>query len=119
MIIRADSRAALAALAALNPARIRSHLQGAVQSTLQDAKNLATKKLNARYTRPDFATNKMQLKTSGLHGSLSVTDHRYGLTQYVVNPNTRPIIPPEGSALKFAALIMKFAQSLYRSRTSL
>ena len=96
MIVRVDARAALAALQALNPARIRSRLQGAVQKTLTDAKNLATQKLNARYTRPDFATNKMKLKASGLNGSLSVSDKRHGLTQYVVNPNTRPPHNPAG-----------------------
>lgn len=94
--VKVDNRAALAALSALNPARIRSRLQGAVQSTLQDAKSFATAKLNARYVRPDFATSNMQLKAAGLNGTLSVSDRRHSLTQFVVNPNTRPPHNPPG-----------------------
>lgn len=94
--VTVDNRAALAALQALNPARIRSRLQGAVRKTLDDAKSFATAKLNARYTRPDFATSNMKLKVAGLNGSLSVSDKRHGLTQYVVNPNTRPPHNPPG-----------------------
>ena len=96
MIIHVNNRAALAALQAINPARIRSSLQGAVQSTLQDAKSFATAKLNARYVRPDFATNNMQLKTAGLNGSLFVSDKRHGLTQFIVNPHSRPPNNPAG-----------------------
>lgn len=94
--ISVDNRAALAALNAINPARIRSRLQGAVRKTLDDAKSFATQKLNARYVRPDFATSNMKLKVAGLNGSLSVSDKRHGLTQFVVNPNTRPPNNPVG-----------------------
>lgn len=94
--VKVDNKAALAALAAINPARIRSRLKGAVRKTLDDAKSFATAKLNARYVRPDFATSNMKLKVAGLNGSLSVSDKRHGLTQFVVNPNTRPPHNPPG-----------------------
>ena len=94
--VKVDNRAALAALGAINPARIKSRLQGAVRKTLDDAKSFATAKLNARYVRPDFATSNMKLKVGGLNGSLSVSDRRHGLTQFVVNPNSRPPHRPPG-----------------------
>ena len=94
--VKVDNRAALVALNAINPARIRSRLQGAVKNTLADAKSFAAQKLNARYVRPDFATNNMKLKASGLNGSLSVSDKRHGLTQFIVNPNSRPPHNPPG-----------------------
>ena len=93
--VRVDNASALAALQRISVGTIRSRLTGAVQQTLQDAKSEGSRRVQARFVR-DFATDKMKVKVSGLRGSLSVSDRRHSLTQFVVNPNTRPPHNPPG-----------------------
>ena len=94
--VNVNYHAALAALATINPSAFKSKLQGAVRTALFAAETLATSKLNARYTRPDFATNKMKLEVSGLRGTLSVKDPRHSLARFHVKPSTRPPHNPPG-----------------------
>lgn len=93
--VKVDNAQALAGLNRINPAQIRSRLQGAVQRTLTQARAEATARVNARFTR-DYATPCMKVKASGLKGSLSAKDRRHSLATFLHKPASRPPHKPPG-----------------------
>lgn len=93
--VKVDNASALAGLNKINPAQIRSRLQGAVQRTLTQARAEATARVNARFTR-DYATPVMKVTASGLRGKLSAKDRRHSLATFLHKPASRPPHKPPG-----------------------
>ncbi|MBR4903708.1 MAG: hypothetical protein IKZ53_03480 [Selenomonadaceae bacterium] len=93
--IKVDTAQAVAGLNKINAAQIRSRLQAAIRSSLEQSKSIATQRVSARFTR-DFATPLIKIKSSGLNGSLSVTDRRHSLSRFPHQPSSRINPQPPG-----------------------